>query len=288
MSKFQFQATENRVIVLPAFIDGSTGLYVETGVDVVTVKLKSPGGTVYTYASSDVTPKVVWDSDIKAWVVTVAPGDTVAYGAVTGKRTWCLRATSNASGTMLPQWRDFNWGDYVDDITAANTKLGTPAVSIAADITAANTKLGTPAVSIAADIVANTAALAEIVAGVGDKVDAVDALIGTPAVSIAADIVANTAVLAEIVAGVGDKVDAVDALIGIPDVSISAMLSTVGRAVDILFQVGVGRWRVTAGNQFIIYGIDGEVLLRFDLKDVAGLPTSNNIYERVPVRTPPT
>lgn len=62
-----------------------------------------------------------------------------------------------------------------------------------------------------------------------------------------------------------------------------ALLAVIGADVTVLKKIGTGRWRVTTGNQFLIYDTDGvTVLYRFNLKDLAGLPTSDNIYERTP------
>jgi hypothetical protein len=47
-------------------------------------------------------------------------------------------------------------------------------------------------------------------------------------------------------------------------------------------QVETGRWRII-GDQMIFYGTDDVTpILTFDLKDQAGLPTMENVFERVP------
>jgi hypothetical protein len=47
-------------------------------------------------------------------------------------------------------------------------------------------------------------------------------------------------------------------------------------------QVETGRWRII-GDQMIFYGPDEVTpILTFDLKDQAGLPTMENVFERVP------
>jgi hypothetical protein len=47
-------------------------------------------------------------------------------------------------------------------------------------------------------------------------------------------------------------------------------------------QVETGRWRIL-GDQMIFYGTDDVTpILTFDLKDQAGLPTMENVFERVP------
>ena len=66
--------------------------------------------------------------------------------------------------------------------------------------------------------------------------------------------------------------------------TVKTLVTAVGSDVTILKKIATGRWRVTAGKQFIIYDTDGvTVLYRFDLKDLMGLPTSDNVYERTPV-----
>ena len=65
---------------------------------------------------------------------------------------------------------------------------------------------------------------------------------------------------------------------------IIAQQTALGADLTILKKISTGRWRITSGNQFLIYDSDGStVLYRFNLKDLVGLPTSGNIYERVPV-----
>jgi len=65
---------------------------------------------------------------------------------------------------------------------------------------------------------------------------------------------------------------------------ILTQLSAIGSNVTILKKISTGRWRVTMSNQFLIYDTDGvTVLYRFDLADIIGLPTRDNIYERTPV-----
>jgi hypothetical protein len=52
--------------------------------------------------------------------------------------------------------------------------------------------------------------------------------------------------------------------------------------VAFLRQIEEGRWRII-GDQMIFYGVDGVTpILTFDLKDQAGLPTMENVFERVP------
>lgn len=51
----------------------------------------------------------------------------------------------------------------------------------------------------------------------------------------------------------------------------------------VLKQVETGRWKIVA-NQMIFYDNDGVTpILIFNLKDEAGLPTMNDVFERVPV-----
>jgi hypothetical protein len=64
---------------------------------------------------------------------------------------------------------------------------------------------------------------------------------------------------------------------------IRAALEVSGSKLDTIFRVETGRWAII-GNQMIFYAADGTTpLLTFDLKDIAGDPTDQNVYERVPV-----
>lgn len=59
----------------------------------------------------------------------------------------------------------------------------------------------------------------------------------------------------------------------------------IARQADLAFvrQIEQGRWRIVS-NQMIFYDTDGVTPLRvFNLKDINGIPSNVNIFERVPV-----
>lgn len=61
------------------------------------------------------------------------------------------------------------------------------------------------------------------------------------------------------------------------------LVGTTAVNTDIIKKVETGRWRIV-GTQMIFYNTDGTTpLLTFNLKDIAGLPTNENVFERVPV-----
>lgn len=59
----------------------------------------------------------------------------------------------------------------------------------------------------------------------------------------------------------------------------------IARQTDLSFvrQIEQGRWRIVS-NQMIFYDADGVTPLRvFNLKDINGIPSNVNIFERIPV-----
>ena len=74
------------------------------------------------------------------------------------------------------------------------------------------------------------------------------------------------------------NVDAVEAKVDIIDTNVDTIQVDVG----ILKKIETGRWKIT-GNQLLIYDDDAStVLYTFDLKDSAGSPASQNVFERDP------
>jgi len=73
---------------------------------------------------------------------------------------------------------------------------------------------------------------------------------------------------------------------GIPEAPSAADIKTAleadGSKLATIYKIETGRWRIV-GTQMIFYDADGTTpILTFDLKDIAGLPTDQNVYERVP------
>lgn len=142
--KSQFQSTEALQIRVTAFVDTATGNYILTGSDGCTLTIRKPDGTLLTGG----TVAGSWDSTTKMWTYDVASGSYV-------QGEWRVYAVSG-TGTALPKWLIFQWGDYVNDISTTLTRVGTPTgASIAADVAAVKNVLGPPAgASMSADIAA--------------------------------------------------------------------------------------------------------------------------------------
>lgn len=142
--KDQFQSTETLRIRLTPFVNKTSGDYVVTGLDVCTLTIKKPDGTLYPGGPHLAT----WDSDVYMWIFDIAP-------ASYQQGEWRVLATSNDVDS-LRKWANYVWGDYVNDIATIptiNTKIGTPVSSVSADIASVQTKLGTPVgASVSADI----------------------------------------------------------------------------------------------------------------------------------------
>ena len=170
MAKFQFQSTEDLLIRLPPFIKSTDGTYIYTG-DTCAVVVVKPGGTLY---GSAVT--MTRDANTGHWTGSIPLADH-EHGV------WLVKATSSGVAGALEQFREYAWGDYVDDITLTKTQATNAASSassadgkcttiaavtsalptfpsdpadeslLEAAIAAINTKLGTPAgASIAEDL----------------------------------------------------------------------------------------------------------------------------------------
>ena len=159
--------------------------------------------------------------------------------------TYLLYAASTGVGTPLEQLREYTWGDYVDDITIAKTA----AQSADGKATAIKAKTDVPAAIAAA---ADVAAVGTAVAGVGTAVAGVNTKLGTPVVSVSAD------------------------------------LATMQAVVTVLQAVAAGKWIIdTVTKQLIVSKSDGlggwTEVARFDLFDKSGVPSSSQIYRRIPV-----
>lgn len=148
MPKFQFQSTEDLLIRIPPFIKSSDGTYIYTG-DTCSVVVVKPGGTLY---GSSVT--MTRDANTGHWTGSIPLADH-EHGV------WLVKATSAGVAGALEQFREYTWGDYVDDFATIKAKTNNlpsdPADEslLEAAITAIDTKLGTPAgASIADDIAA--------------------------------------------------------------------------------------------------------------------------------------
>jgi hypothetical protein len=131
MTKVQFQSAEKLRVRLPPFLNKTDWSYI-MGTDVATITVKCPDGTVLVSGVGGV-PAAVWDSDTKIWSLDLAVSYyTAHHDAATNE--WKIYATSD-DADYVPQWASYFWGDYVDDITATKTTVGTPAHgTIAGDI----------------------------------------------------------------------------------------------------------------------------------------------------------
>jgi hypothetical protein len=68
----------------------------------------------------------------------------------------------------------------------------------------------------------------------------------------------------------------------VKDYAQQSTLLLVGADVALIKQVETGRWKIAA-NQMIFYDESDVEILRFDLRNDAGLPDMANVFERVPV-----
>jgi len=66
--------------------------------------------------------------------------------------------------------------------------------------------------------------------------------------------------------------------------NIKSVINVVSSSVETVRQVSVGRWRIV-NNQLILFKDNGtDVLVKFNLKNSAGQPSTQEVYERVPAQ----
>jgi hypothetical protein len=106
MAKIQFIASEPLRVIFFPFFDKVANQYVITGLDIATLVVKKPSGSLLTPA-----PTLVFDSDVNFWVAEIDVSDYL-------EGDWLVKAVSDAANT-LPQYRIFTWGDYVDEVRQA-------------------------------------------------------------------------------------------------------------------------------------------------------------------------
>jgi len=71
--------------------------------------------------------------------------------------------------------------------------------------------------------------------------------------------------------------------INVKDIAKQSTLLLVQSDADIIRKVETGRWKII-GNQMIFYEDDDVTpFLTFDLKDLGGLPSMDDVFERIPV-----
>lgn len=157
--------------------------------------------------------------------------------------------------------------------------------NIASDIF---TRVGAPAgASISADIAAVKTVVDSISSTTGGSsttINTINSKIGTPVTTVSGDI-----------ASVQSDTDDIQTKIGTPSVSLAADIAAIQltvsniEAIDILLQkYEENRWKVHKtgpdANRLVYYDNDGVTpLLKFDLFDDVGAPTSDTPFERVPV-----
>lgn len=98
--KAQYIASENLRIVIPPFLDTSSGSYITSG-DVVTLTIKKPDNTLLSPA-----PTATRDGDTDFWVAEVDVADFQAG-------EWLIKAESDDANS-IPQYRFLLWGDFLD------------------------------------------------------------------------------------------------------------------------------------------------------------------------------
>lgn len=103
--KAQFIASESLSIVFPPFLDTSAQEFI-TAVDVVTLTIVKPDGSLFTPA-----PTPVRDANSDFWVAEItAPFFELGE--------WTIKAVSD-DANALDQYKSVVWGDYMDDIRQA-------------------------------------------------------------------------------------------------------------------------------------------------------------------------
>lgn len=198
-------------------------------------------------------------------------------------------ASGVASTADVNAARDSIKGLDNKNITEVYNRLGAPAgASVSADIAAvgvsassaasdaavaathaqaANNKLGTPA---GASVSADVASVKADTVAIKPKTDALPV---QPANEVTSQSILTEAQEANAAAQAAESSSATAATQATQAASNS----------DDLRKIAVGRWKIQ-GTQLILYELDGTTPYKaFDLKDDAGQPTSQRIYERVPV-----
>jgi hypothetical protein len=262
--KIQFQSTEKLRVRLPPFLNKNDWSYI-MGTDQATLYIKCPDGTLLQTGVGGV-PVPTYDSDVRMWSVDL---DVSYYTAHADPSTneWKVYAVSD-DANYVPQWASYFWGDYVDDVTTAKTSAGS-----------ADTKLGTPAVTVSDDI----AAVKTDTAAIKLKTDnlpadpADESLLEAAIAGVQADTTAISA-----------AVTAVDTKLGTPaGASVSADIASVQTVADTLQDVATGKWVIDVlNNQLVLSRWNGSSWVefkRFDLFDKDGNPSSSKIYSRIPV-----
>ena len=308
MAKYQFQAAEGLKIIFPAPFNKTTGHYngdSDALASIVVKRLGAGSATTYTTLSS---PAIEQDPDTKHWSLVI-PGPVTAG-------SYLVAALPTDATNCLPQMREYEVGDYVEDITATKTDVlavktvtdGLPAVLGTPDT--GHTIAGDVAQAIisanSADTNANHAYAAT---GINVAVfgDSLAARIGAPGsghslLSNIEDVKADTAAIKAVtdalptpfptnlatldsVNNVGSAVAALDTKIGVPAVTIAADIGASSEAITFIQRMQGGRWKI-AGTQLVCYYRDGSSWVefaRFDLLDDSQAPSSTRIFERVPV-----
>jgi hypothetical protein len=302
MAKDQFQSTENIEIRLPPFTSKSDGSEVSDEVD-VTLKITKPNGTTL----SDVTLTRASDVDANTgyWKYSLLVANYM-------EGTWLVKAISNGGTAAFNQRKVYNWGEYVDDITAAKTAAEAAEIAAGAAQTAAESADGKcTAIQAKTDNLpsdpADESLLEAAIAGVqadataikavtdalptfpSDPADestleaaigALDTKLGAP---VGASVSADVAAVKSDTAAIKLKTDVPAEIASALAVStISTNLATVKNIVTELQTITKGHWKVV-GYQLILYDEMDAVIQRFNLYDDVGAPTNSRIFERVPV-----
>jgi hypothetical protein len=276
MAKFQFQSTEDLLIRLPPFIKSTDGTYIYTG-DTCAVVVVKPGGTLY---GSAVT--MTRDANTGHWTGSIPLADH-EHGV------WLVKATSSGVAGALEQFREYAWGDYVDDITLTKTQA-TNAASSASSADGKCTTIQSKTDNLPSDPADQSLLAADIAAVKGD----------TAAVKLVTDGLptfpsdpADESALEAVIAAVQGDVTAIKAKTDVPVEIASAAavgavqsdLTTVKTDTTFIKRMQGGRWKIL-GTQLVCYYLDGVVwteFTRFNLKDDTGAPTQTRIFEREPV-----
>lgn len=271
-----FDSTENAEVWLPPFRDTTTGAPISG--DTVTLKLKSPNGTLYTQATSGVT-LATQDTDTLWRKLTIS--NATLYTAGGGAGVWTIMAaSSNANAVDMPG--SFSWGNRAKEtlrlIKAKTDNIPATTAASASDITAAIAELKSGTSPTLADIKTKTDNLPSDPASeslIEAAVSAIITLIGTPA---GADVSSDIAALLVAINSAATSASSASSSAA----SAAAAAASTLTIAQLLQKIGRNRWKVE-GTQLVYYDDDlTTAILRWDLKDSAGQPSSTQIFERVP------
>jgi hypothetical protein len=116
--KRQFQSTEPMLIRFRPFLNKNDWSYFQ-GTDTCKVLIRCPDGVLLETGIGGV-PTAIWDTSVKMWSLDL-PASYYTDHHSSASNEWKFYARSFLGGIEnpdgVPQWMNYFWGDYVDDIT---------------------------------------------------------------------------------------------------------------------------------------------------------------------------